>query len=340
MMTKIAVLGSNSFSGSHFVAHCLKSGHSVTGISRSKQPRHCFLPYDPSFRHSGNYVNNVTSEFSFFHLDINNDLIEIMNVLDDFQPEIIVNFLAQGMVAESWQSPVDWYQTNLLSQVAFHDQLRLRHYLKKYVHITTPEVYGSTNGTWLSESSHFLPSTPYAVSRAACDLHLLSFYKAYRFPVIFTRAANVYGPGQQLYRIIPRTILSAFSGSRMNLHGGGLSNRAFIHISDVVRATLTLALEAQPGTSWHISSNQSISINNLVKKILDMMNADYDSLVNSTVDRLGKDQDYLLDSTKLRETFQWTDEINLEDGLNETISWAHHYYDILKDLEWDYAHQK
>ena len=76
-------------------------------------------------------------------------------------------------------------------------------FLQKYVHGTTPEVYGSTDGGWIKEHNHFAPSTPYAVSRAACDLHLHSFHQAYGFPVVFTRAANVYGPGQQLYRIIP-----------------------------------------------------------------------------------------------------------------------------------------
>ena len=69
-----------------------------------------------------------------------------------------------------------------------------------------PHIYGSTDEGWMKESFNFSPSTPYAVSRASCDLHLLSFFKAYDFPVVFTRAANVYGPGQQLYRIIPRTI--------------------------------------------------------------------------------------------------------------------------------------
>ena len=82
--------------------------------------------------------------------------------------------------------------------------------------------------------SSFNPTTPYAVSRAACDLHLKSFFKAYEFPVVFTRSANVYGPGQQLYRIIPRTILSALSGKLNELHGGGNSIRSFIHIDDVV----------------------------------------------------------------------------------------------------------
>ena len=340
-MTKITVLGSNSFSGSHFVAHCLESGHSVMGISRSEQPSHCFLPYVPSFAHSHNFTKtDEHPEFAFFKLDINNDLIQILDVIDSFKPDIIVNFLAQGMVAQSWESPVDWYQTNLLSQVAFHDQLRTRDYLKKYVHITTPEVYGTTNGTWLTESSNFNPSTPYAVSRAACDLHLHSFYKAYNFPVVFTRAANVYGPGQQLYRIIPRTILSGISGTRMSLHGGGLSNRAFIHISDVVKATLTLALEAKPGTTWHISSNQSISIKNLVETIFDSMNVNFEDLVDIVEDRLGKDQDYLLDSAKLRHTFQWSDKVNLEDGINETVLWCTQHYDILKDLPWNYVHKK
>ena len=69
------------------------------------------------------------------------------------------------------------------------------------------------------ENYIFKPSTPYATSRAACDLHLMSFYKNYNFPVLFTRAANVFGPGQQLYRIIPKAIISAYTGSKMELHG-------------------------------------------------------------------------------------------------------------------------
>ena len=142
----------------------------------------------------------------------------------------------------------------MLSQVTFHDYLRKSKFLKKYVHITTPEVYGSTDQGWIKESFNFAPSTPYAVSRAACDLHLKSFFDAYDFPVVFTRAANVYGPGQQLYRIIPRTILSCLSGKSMDLHGGGKSMRSFIHINDVAQATLKISLESKNGTQWHLSA--------------------------------------------------------------------------------------
>ena len=161
------------------------------------------------------------------------------------------------MVAESWLNPTHWYRTNVMAQVALHDVLREKTYLQKYVHVSTPEVYGSTDGGWIKEHNHFAPSTPYAVSRAACDLHLQSFYEAYGFPVVFTRAANVYGPGQQLYRIIPRTLLSTRTGKPMKLHGGGNSVRSFIHIKDVVRATLRLATDGEPGTTWHLSSKKT-----------------------------------------------------------------------------------
>ena len=99
------------------------------------------------------------------------------------------------------------------------------------------KFYGSCSGL-VDENHPFSPSTPYATSRAACDMHLLNFFKNYNFPVVFTRAANVYGPGQQLYRIIPRTILFIKLGKKLQLHGGGKSLRSFIHIRDVAEATL------------------------------------------------------------------------------------------------------
>ena len=116
-------------------------------------------------------------------------------------------------VAESWLNPLDWYKTNLIAQVKLHDILRTNKELKRYVHVSTPEVYGSKNG-WLKESYNFSPSTPYAASRAACDLHLITYLNGHNFPVLFTRAANVYGPGQQLYRIIPKCILACISGKK------------------------------------------------------------------------------------------------------------------------------
>ena len=228
-------------------------------MSRSAEPNPVFLPYRWPQPGGGAALAN-SENFHFQTIDLNRQLNALLELIDRVQPELVVNFAAQGMVAESWLNPTHWYQTNVVAQVALHDALRQRPFLQKYVHVTTPEVYGSTDGSWIKEHEQFSPSTPYAVSRAACDLHLQSFYKTYGFPVVFTRAANVYGPGQQLYRIIPRTLLSARTSERMQLHGGGNSVRAFIHIKDVARATLQLANEGEPGSTWHISTQKSCSI--------------------------------------------------------------------------------
>ena len=333
---KIIVIGSNSFSGSNFVCKAIKKGFDVMGISRSVEPSSVFLPYkwkDNELKYG------IKQKFIFRKLDLNKDLEGFVESIDNFQPDYIVNFAAQGMVAESWINPTHWYKTNVLSQVALHDELRKRNFLKKYVHITTPEVYGSTDSRWINENHKFSPSTPYAVSRAACDMHLKSFYEAYNFPVVFTRAANVFGPGQQLYRIIPRTILSALSGKEMSLHGGGISIRSFIHISDVVDATLKLMVEAEPGSSWHLSTRQEVSIKKLVEEICLICNVEFQKIVKISPDRLGKDQSYLLDSTSIRKEFGWEEKIDLLSGIKETISWVEDNYDLLCKLPWDYKHK-
>ena len=330
MGNNFLVIGSNSFSGAQFIKFLIENGHNVIGVSRSNQINDVYLPYK---------WENKKENFKFYSIDINQQLAELVEILNDLKPEYVVNFAAQGMVAQSWETPQDWYQTNVVGQVKLHDQLRKLKFINKYVHVTTPEAYGSTHG-WIKESFNFAPSTPYAVSRAACDLHLMSFFKAYNFPVVFTRAANVYGPGQQLYRIIPRTILYARLGKKMKLHGGGLSTRSFIHMDDVSAATFKIAIDGNQGDSYHISTNETITIRELVEKICELTNANFSELVEVSEDRLGKDQAYLLDSSKLRENFTWQDKINLEQGLIDTLSWVDNNIEILKSLPADYIHKQ
>lgn len=336
--SKILVIGSNSFSGSNFVAEALREGHSVWGISRSTEPKSVFLPYRWPETESGNPLANE-SNFHFRSIDLNSDTELLVDLCDEIKPTHVVNFAAQGMVAESWLNPTHWYNTNVVSQVALHDKLRKLDCIEKYVHVTTPEVYGSTDGGWIDEETRFAPSTPYAVSRAACDLHLQSFFKAYGFPVVFTRAANVYGPGQQLYRIIPRVMLSARTGKPMQLHGGGYSERCFIHIRDAMRATLQLAFDADPGTTWHLSTREAISIRNLVIQICELCGVQFEDIVEESEDRLGKDQSYLLDSSSVRRSFGWSDKVSIDQGLKETLEWIDRNMDVLKNLPWTYQHK-
>ena len=330
MTNRFVVIGSNSFSGSHFIQHLLQENCEVVGVSRSEELHSVFLPY--------RWGKNELSPYQFYQIDLNHDLQALMQVINDFQPEYVVNFAAQGMVAQSWQTPEHWYQTNVVGQVRFHDQLRKCSFLKKYVHVTTPEAYGSMDG-WAKEHFHFAPSTPYAVSRASCDLHLMSFFKAYHFPVVFTRAANVYGPGQQLYRIIPRTMLFARLGKKLPLHGGGHSVRSFIHIKDVADATLRVAQHGVSGETYHISTRETVSIRGLVEQICVSMGKKFEEVVEVSEDRLGKDEAYLLDSQKIRNDLGWAEQFSLEEGILHTLEWLDNNLEILQEQPDSYIHK-
>ena len=329
MREKFLVLGSNSFSGASFCAHLLLAGYPVLGASRSAEPHPAFLPYK---------WETGSANFSFHQLDLNTDLGQIMSLIQEEKPTHVVNFASQSMVGESWDNPGDWFRTNALSTVLFHDELRKLSFLERYVHISTPEVYGNTSG-FVNETHPFNPSTPYAVSRAAADMSLNSFAKAYDFPVVFTRAANVYGPGQQLYRIIPRTILYALTGRKLQLHGGGHSERSFIHIEDVSRATVKIALQGTVGDCYHISTPHLISIRDLVLKICAVLDVDPDDLVEVVGERQGKDQTYSLDDSKLRNSLGWSDEISLDEGISQTIDWVRDNLDDLQQQPQSYIHK-
>jgi len=327
MSEKIVVIGSNSFSGASFLPYAIDDGFEVVGVSRSKEPDSVFLPY-----------KYLGGNIEFHQLDLNHDLDKIMALINSKKPEYVVNFAAQSMVAQSWDHPDHWFQTNVVSTVQFHDHLRRCDFLKKYIHISTPEVYGSCEG-YIKESKSYYPSTPYAVSRAAADMSLHTFFDSYQFPVVFTRAANVYGPGQQLYRIIPRTIFFIKLGKKLQLHGGGVSERSFIHMQDVADATLRVMKQASPGEIFHIATNNSITIRNLVELICDVMDVHFEDHVDIAEERIGKDSAYLLDSSKARITLGWKDQVSLEEGVLTVLQWIEQNFDTLQQQPFDYVHK-
>jgi dTDP-glucose 4,6-dehydratase len=330
MTTKVLVLGSNSFSGASFVNYALNNNYSVIGISRSKQPNSLFLPYSNSQQKLDN--------FEFYQLDLNRNIDEIVDLIKQQQIEYIFNFAAQSMVAESWGNPEHWFMTNTVSTTILFNQLKELDFIKKYIHITTPEVYGSCSG-YITEDTPFNASTPYAVSRAAGDMSLKTFVDTYNFPAVSTRAANVYGVGQQLYRIIPRTILYIKQGKKLQLHGGGHSERSFIHINDVADATMKIALHGKIGDTYHISTKETITIRDLVQLICDKMEVKFDDHVDIVDDRPGKDAAYLLNSSKLRDELSWKDLITLDKGIEETIDWVSSNLTVLESEVDYYIHK-
>jgi dTDP-glucose 4,6-dehydratase len=329
MAEKLLILGSNSFSGAHFAAHALTHGFEVVGISRSAEPDAVFLPYRWQSRPA----------FEFHQLDLNRDLDRIMAVIEGFKPEYIVNFAAQGMVAESWDRPEHWYRTNFLSATALHERLRNNSHLKCFMQISTPEVYGDCVDV-VSEDAPLRPSTPYAVSKAACDMNLRIYHRQYGFPAITTRAANVYGPGQPLYRIIPRTILAIKKGVPISLHGGGYARRSFIQIQDVCEAMLLLLKTGRHGDIFHLATAEVVSIRQLVSVICDKLGVRADNFIRESAARPGADSAYLLSTARAREQLGWQAALNLDRGLDLTIEWYLQNLARLSTLPDSYQHKE
>lgn len=326
-MMKTLVIGSNSFSGQDFVRHALSSGDEVIGISRSEQKEQYNLSYDKN-----------DPKFNFLRLDLNKDIDKILSTASEFQPDYIINFAAQSIVEPSWDSPEDWYETNTTSLSKLIPGLCKIKSIKKYLHTSTPEVYGSC-AERIEESMLYNPSTPYAASKAAGDLLLNVYKKQFGFPVCLVRSANVYGARQQLFKIVPKAVVSLMRGERLPLHGGGESTRSFIHIADVSVAERLVLEQGNVGDIYHISHDREVSIRNLVEIVCKNMGKDFDQCVDIVGERAGKDSAYTLSSKKIN-SLGWFTRVKLQEGIQEVIDWAKENDIHKKSTGLEYIHKR
>jgi dTDP-glucose 4,6-dehydratase len=326
---KFLVIGSNSFSGSDFIDLLLDDvQNEVTGISRSAEKSALFLPYK----------NRQGANFRFHQLDLNNDLPRIIELVDSFQPHYVVNFAAQSEVAPSWDNPTQWFQTNAVAVTGLAYALKDRKCLKRYVHISSPEVYGACAGSVL-ESAPLNPSTPYAASKASGDLSLFTLVKNFNLPLVMIRSTNVYGAHQQLFKIIPRVIIYIKMGRTIELHGGGAAIKSYIHIRDISSGELIAAKEGRAGEIYHLSPDKGIAIRDAVQIICNKMGADFARATRSVGERLGQDAAYVIDSSKARTEFGWRPEISFDAGISAVIKWVEENWEQIKGAPLDYVHK-
>ena len=331
MRERIVVLGSNSFSGCDFVDLLLSEDRfDILGISRSPEKHASFLPYFTQDR----------THFKYVQADLNVQLDSIIDLLDEFAPKYIVNFAAQGEASPSWSHPEDWMLTNGVAVARLLDRLKERPYIQKYLHVSTPEVYGSCDGL-VKEDTPLNPSTPYAASKAAGDLLVRAYARNYSFPASIVRSTNVYGPFQQMFRIIPKAIVLLKRGEKVELHGGGTAIKSYIHIRDVSRGELAIIERGcAEGEIYNISPDASYQVREVVAVVAKMLGRNFDDVTRVVDDRRGQDARYTIDSGKIRSEIGWTPIIGLEQGIREVVDWVEREWDQVSVEPLTYLHKK
>jgi dTDP-glucose 4,6-dehydratase len=326
---KVVVLGANSFSGQDFVDLLLDDpAYSVVGVSRSPERGSLFLKYR---------TRPNLARYQYHRLDLNRDTGDLLALLDRERPDAVVNFAAQSEVAPSWDHPEHWFQTNTVALAKLVNHLRKQTYLKRYVHVSSPEAYGTCVGR-VTEDAPLNPSTPYAASKAAADFLLKTYATQFGFPLLTVRATNVYGARQQLFKIIPRSAIYTKLGTPIELHGGGRAVKSYIHIRDVSRGEKLILERGRVGQIYNLSPDAGVEVREVVRLMCERLGTRFEDATRTVEERPGQDAAYVIDSTKARTELGWAPTVPLAEGLTEVVTWVNEYWAEIRSQSLQYKH--
>lgn len=327
MSKKYLILGGGGSFGIHTAFHLLKTvdPKRVIGVGRNPlrlEPFSLGIQNQKGFQY---LTRHITYEFDL-----------LLEILDKEKPEIIINFAAQGEGAVSWKNSWRFFETNTVSLSKLCEELMKRDWLERFIQIGTSEMYGSVNRP-VSEDEPIKPSSPYAASKVAFDLYLISVFKNMNFPMNIIRPSNAYCPGQLLHRVIPRAIWCGLTGNKLPLHGGGKAEKSYIHARDLAKAIELVANSATMGEIYNVGPKTPTSIREVVERASIALGISFTSLCDITEDRLGQDSRYWLDSSKIESELGWRPTVGWDQGLEEMVKWGRHYLEDIRNYPIEYV---
>ena len=310
-MERILVTGGAGFIGSNFVRHCLRT-HPVAHI----------MNFD-ALTYAGNLENLAGLEqdprYQFRHGDIR-DRQAVDRALSEHAVDVVVHFAAESHVDRSIAGAEVFVETNVLGTQVLLDAAR-SHGIKRFLHVSTDEVYGSLGPTGMfTETTPLHPNSPYAASKASSDLLALASHHTYGLPAIVTRCSNNYGPYQFPEKLIPLMIANAIDDKPLPVYGDGLNVRDWLHVEDHCRALLAVLRQGTPGEVYNIGGNNEWTNIDIVRLILGLLKKP-ETLIQYVKDRPGHDRRYAIDAGKMRRTLGWEPERTFEQGIRETVAW-------------------
>ncbi len=266
-------------------------------------------------------------EYHQIHVVFEQD--RLFELFDRVKPQVIVNYAALAY-ATSWEHSFRYYETNVTALAKMVDYVSKRDYLERWIQIGSSEIYGS-NDHPVSEDAPLTPTSPYAVSKMAGDLHLLTYVSVVDFPMNILRPSNAYAEGQQPYRILPRAVIAGVSGGKVPLQGGGTVRKSYMHAEDVASAVNLIVEKAPPGRVYNCGPAEPQSIRSLVEEVSRQLGIPFEALCDVAPGRRGEDATYWLDSSRITSELGWQPRVTLEEGVARMIEWGRTYKDFLKN---------
>ncbi len=307
--SRLLVTGGAGFIGSNFVRHVLKNYDEYAVINLD------------TLTYAGNQDNLKDLKNTPGYIFVKGDITSVAD-MENVMPGIdaVVHFAAESHVDRSIEDSQVFIKTNVLGTQILLESAK-KHGIKRFIHVSTDEVYGSLGSTGLfNENSPLAPNSPYSASKAGGDLLVRAFHKTYEFPAIITRCSNNYGPYQFPEKFIPVAITNALHDKPIPVYGDGMNVRDWIYVEDHCAALMAVLLRGRVGEIYNIGGNNEWRNIDMARLILKEMGKP-ESLIRFVTDRPGHDRRYALDSQKIKKELGWQAETVFPDGIKKTVGW-------------------
>ena len=320
-MRQILVTGGAGFIGANFVHHALATGAQIINLDA--------LTYAGNLDSLQSAAPNPN--YRFVHGDIG-DAALVGKILQEDQPNLLINFAAESHVDRSIDGPSAFMDTNVMG--VFNLLEMVRAHIDdlpgdfRMIQVSTDEVYGSSTTGLFTEDSPFRPNSPYAASKASGDHLVRAWRQTYNLPLIVTNCSNNYGPYEFPEKLIPLMILNALEGKMLPVYGDGQQIRDWLHVEDHCAALMRVADHGELGETYNISGAATMPNITVVKTICTILddirpdpNGAYERLICYVDDRPGHDARYAVDASKIKGALEWTPGISFETGLRRAVLW-------------------
>lgn len=250
------------------------------------------------------------------------DKARVEEVFTKYSPDFVVNFAAETHVDRSILGPEIFLETNVKGTQILLEASK-KHVIKKYLQVSTDEVYGDlgdTTGTYFTEDTPIAPNCPYAASKAAADLFVLSYFETYNLPVVITRCTNNYGPYQYPEKLIPFFLTKAMKNEPLPMYGDGKNIRDWLYVKDHCRAIDLVLHKGTLGDVYNIGGHNEKTNLEITKLLLDKLGKSHD-LITYVKDRQAHDRRYAMDASKIEKELGWKPEYTFEEWIDGTIDW-------------------